>query len=280
MIDDQKTHIYDDVFFDYIESGSLSSAVMVCSFLNAFLNPKSVIDFGCGRGTWLKVWRQLGVRDVVGLDGDYVDEEKLHIPKELFLKTDLASPINLKRTFDLAVSLEVAEHLPINTSEAFVKSLTSHSDIVLFSAATPGQGGENHENEQTFEFWRKWFRRNDFIPYDFVRPNFQGCQSLEPWYRFNIILYVRTGSSAIDNQIFDEFFVPDNVPIKNYGNVAWRLRLTFIRFLPRRLVDYLAVWNSKLTVSWNLRKITGNNHYLVTKFSGLNKKEIRFEGEV
>src|SRR5271165_1063667 len=79
---------------------------------DAHLNPKSVVDVGCGIGTWLKVWSELGAEDILGVDGDYVRQDQLLIPPDRFKAMDLSNPLALKRKFDLVQSLEVAEHLP------------------------------------------------------------------------------------------------------------------------------------------------------------------------
>jgi len=91
---------------------------------------------------WLSIWLQHGAKDVQGIDGPYVDLERLHIPKSQFLARDLAQPLALGRQFDLVESLEVAEHIPEQAAEQFVDSLVQHGRLILFSAATPGQGGD------------------------------------------------------------------------------------------------------------------------------------------
>jgi hypothetical protein len=71
----------------------------------------------------------------LGYDGPHVTP--LCIPKDRFAAVDLRQPLPADRKFDLAISGEVAEHLPAT----LVGTLTSVSDVVLFSAAIPGQGG-------------------------------------------------------------------------------------------------------------------------------------------
>jgi SAM-dependent methyltransferase len=112
------------------------------------VQPEPVVDVGCGDGAWLSVFRELGVNHRFGLDGDYVDRRLLQIPQDQFSATDLSLPFRLPCTFDLAVSLEVAEHLPPQSAEDFVDSLTRLAPVVLFSAAIPLQGGTHHLNEQ------------------------------------------------------------------------------------------------------------------------------------
>jgi SAM-dependent methyltransferase len=152
------------------------------------VNPKSVLDIGCGTGTWLKIFGDLGVNDYLGVDGDYVDRSLLKIPHDKFYPYDLSKKLNLGRKFDLIVSLEVAEHLPKSAADLFVDTLVTHGDVILFSAAIPGQGGQNHLNEQWQEYWKLKFQRHDFHFHDIVRPIIWSNQKVEWWYKQNIFL--------------------------------------------------------------------------------------------
>src|SRR6266568_3782288 len=108
----------------------LQSARQVVPIVMSLVKPRRVIDVGCGTGVWLSVFREHGVEDVLGIDGAYVDLATLKIPRERFLSFDLSKPIDLDGKFDLAVSLEVAEHLPASSAAAFVESLTKLSPLV------------------------------------------------------------------------------------------------------------------------------------------------------
>src|SRR5256885_15969550 len=110
---------------------------------------------------------------------------------------DLANPIDLGRRFDLVQSLEVAEHLPAVKAESFVDTLIAHGSLVLFSAALPGQGGENHVNEQPLDYWRDIFRSRGYLPVDYLRPLITGDPAIQSWYRYNILLYVEAGPPPV-----------------------------------------------------------------------------------
>jgi hypothetical protein len=166
---------YTNVFFDTIRGGSRRSAQVVVPIVLQMLHPKSVVDVGRGDGTWLSVFRELGIRETVGLDGDYVDRRQLQIPQDQFEATDLSSPFGLPRTFDLAMSLEVAEHLPPQSAEGFVDCVTQLAPLVLFSAAIPRQGGTQHLNEQWPEYWAALFRARDYLPIDCIREGYGGA---------------------------------------------------------------------------------------------------------
>lgn len=153
------------------------------------VNPKSVLDVGCGTGTWLKAFEELGTSDYVGVDGDFLNRSQLNIPIEKFIAKDLRTPWLLNRKFDLVLSLEVAEHLPKESADQFVETLVNHTNsAIIFSAAVPGQGGQNHLNEQWPEYWQKKFEPFGFYFHDVIRPKIWINERVDYWYRQNIFL--------------------------------------------------------------------------------------------
>lgn len=188
--------VYDKAFYADNVQGSLSSARAVVPIILELMPVRSAVDFGCGMGTWLCVFQEHGVDTVLGIDGGYVDRSGLLIDPALFLEHDLEQPIALARTYDLAISLEVGEHLRTASSRSFVESLTRAAPVVLFSAGIPGQGGTHHINEQWPEFWRDHFRSFGYQRLDLVRPRICLNRDVEWWYRQNIFLY--SSGSACD----------------------------------------------------------------------------------
>src|SRR6516164_9346993 len=118
---------YDVPFFDRQVSGSLASARIVLPLLFEYYKPRTVVDVGCGVGPWLKCSLELGVEDVLGIDGDYVERSRLLIDPAQFQASDLNDRIDVDRRFDLAISVEVAEHLSFIRSETFVADLVKLS---------------------------------------------------------------------------------------------------------------------------------------------------------
>jgi SAM-dependent methyltransferase len=167
------------------------SAKTIFPDLFNFLKPKSILDIGCGIGTWLKVAKELGVLDVVGIDGDYVDRSLLlqNLKEEEFLATDLSFPFQLDRQFDLVICLEVAEHLKESSADTLITSLTCHSDAILFSAAIPFQGGQNHLNEQPPQYWIEKFEQHGYQVYDPIRPLVWDSPEVDVWYKQNMFLF-------------------------------------------------------------------------------------------
>jgi SAM-dependent methyltransferase len=182
---------YTKEFYNTQREGSHRSAKTVVPLILALVKPQSVVDVGCGLGTWLWVFKQFGVEDVIGIDGEHVDRAILEIPSEQFLAFDLTQPIKLDRQFDLVVSLEVAEHLPGECAEIFIKSLTKLGPIVLFSAAIPFQGGTDHLNEQWPDYWANHFRENDYQAIDCIRKQVWQDDQVEWWYAQNTLIFAR-----------------------------------------------------------------------------------------
>jgi Methyltransferase domain len=240
MMPEAVKHKYDDKYFDYVVRGARRSARHVIPFLHGHLRVSSVVDIGCGRGVWIDEWRRSGVEDVLGVDGDYVSADRLLMPKERFAAFDLSKPIRLGRRFDLVQSLEVAEHIPASKSEVFIDSLVAHSDLILFSAAVPGQGGEFHINEQPFEYWREKFSMRGFEVVDCLRPSIINVREIEPWYRYNTFLYVH--GKALDRipPSFRRTKLRRDELIADFAPLTWRLRNLTFRYLPQPVVQRIA----------------------------------------
>lgn len=173
---------------------NLNAAHEVVPLVLQLTKATSVLDVGCGTGTWLNVFEENGVNDLLGVDGDYVERNMLKIRGELFHAHDLTMPLALGRKFDVVVSLEVAEHIPEQFADVFVESLVTHGDVLLFSAAIPGQGGQNHLNEQWPEYWQKKFEQFGFYFHDVIRPKIWANERVDFWYRQNIFLVNRQKS--------------------------------------------------------------------------------------
>src|ERR1700722_17002865 len=94
---------YTKSFFREQAEGSEASAARVVPELLSLLSPKSVIDVGCGVGTWVKTLKSHGVEDSIGIDGSYVDQASLLIQADSFLACDIQKPFALARTFDVAM---------------------------------------------------------------------------------------------------------------------------------------------------------------------------------
>lgn len=181
--------VYSSEFFAGQVDGSGRSAAVVVPLVLSFLPVKSVVDIGCGVGPWAAEFMANGVPDVWGVDGDYVDRSQLRIPLDRFLARDLAKPVHFDRTFDLAVCLEVAEHLPESRAAGLVADLVAMAPCVLFSAAVPGPTGTNHINSQYLPYWIELFKGHGYEAIDPIRPRILGNNTVEWFYQQDTVMF-------------------------------------------------------------------------------------------
>ena len=244
------TYEYNADFYRYITRGSRNSALVVVPRVLAALKipVETVLDAGCGSGAWLSVWKEQGCA-VTGIDGDYVDRSMLLIDEAEFSPRDLTSRFDLPARFGIAQSLEVAEHLPESAAAGFVDSLCAASDIVLFSAAAPGQGGENHINEQPYAYWQGHFERNGYAMYDAVRDGVLDDTTVMPWYRFNTFLYVKRGAHPEVHLALSEQRIEAGQKPADKSPALYQLRKLCIRAMPVPVRTQIAVVKKKLQVA-------------------------------
>ena len=201
---------YNQAFYKNRHKQTEYSARTVLGIAKSYLPPiNSAIDFGCGVGTWLATLQKLEATDVQGVDGPWVDKQLLEISMAQFHEHNFEHPYTPARRYDLAISLEVAEHIMPAGAVNFVRMLTDAADFVLFSAAIPHQGGVNHVNEQWIEYWNDLFKQQGYVGMDLVRPHIWNDADIPFWYRQNIIIYVRaTRRSGLTINMEQAFLEP------------------------------------------------------------------------
>lgn len=186
---------YDPAFYRTYEDDSSRSAEAFALHVVELVAPDRVIDVGCGIGTWLRAFSDCGVGSLVGVDGDYVELDQLLIPRDRFVPHDLTKPLQLPgalpHAFDLAISMEVGEHLPERYAPLLIRTLTTLAPVVLFSAVIPHQGGTRHVNEQWPNYWAALFEAEGYVTVDCLRPVFWGDPRVAYYYAQNALLFVR-----------------------------------------------------------------------------------------
>jgi SAM-dependent methyltransferase len=182
---------YDQAFYDDQRRGSARSASVVLPLIFSALKPIAVCDVGCGVGTWLAEARRQGATVTVGVDGEWVGSQPLADANLDIRPVNLEDRLNLGRRFDLAICLEVAEHLSAGRASTLVEDLCTHADHVLFGAAVPEQTGEHHINMQWQSYWVNLFKQNGYTAIDAIRPATWTNSDVEWWYRQNTFFYVR-----------------------------------------------------------------------------------------
>jgi hypothetical protein len=201
--------IYNAGFYGAVSKRAISAQKVISMIANIFPSTESVVDIGCGNGVWLKTWQDVQAKnkkdgfykniEVLGLDGNTLDDDKLFVPRQFIKSVDITKIKfeDINRKFDIAESIEFAEHVDEEYSDNIVDLLTSLSDIVLFSAAIPYQAGTHHVNCQPPYFWSEKFNRRGFLCFDIVRPALYGDDSVACWYQQNVLLYVKSTKASV-----------------------------------------------------------------------------------
>jgi SAM-dependent methyltransferase len=190
------TTIYQRSFFE-VQLPWRADYEVVANRLAHYLDFSSVLDLGCGNAFLIAGLAQLG-KKVTGVDGS------IHvldcIPPELLPNVgiiDLTRPVRLGR-FDLVICSEVAEHLDAQFADTLVDSICENSGgLVFFSAATVGQGGFYHVNEQPHDYWIASFHQRGFEVDHHVteklREDLSGTNTIW-WLAKNALVFRQNGS--------------------------------------------------------------------------------------
>lgn len=194
---------YDQKFYKQIAEGSEKSANIVVPLVCDMVKPNSILELGCGVATWSSAFEKNGVSDITAIDGPWVDTASLKISADKFMPHDLRQPLAIERKFDLAICMEVAEHLPEDMAQIIVDLLTENADTILFAAAIPFQGGTDHINEKPQSYWAAMFKERGYICYDAIRPAIWENNDIEFWYRQNTLIFSKNPLNVEQNPILD-----------------------------------------------------------------------------
>ena len=191
---------------------NLSSARVIVPLICEAVHPESVIDIGCGIGVWLSEFRRNGVSIINGVDGGWITKEKLLIEKENIEIYDFENKkgnVNFikNKRYDLAVCLEMAEHVSAGRANYIVEILEKAADVIYFSGATPYSGGMHHINEQWQSYWVSKFLNRDFVMVDYVRPRIWDNRNVCYFYAEESFVFVKQDKigdfPALKNEIRD-----------------------------------------------------------------------------
>ncbi len=183
----------EDYFRRVIDPTATRSAWVIARSVVERFHPSSVIDVGCGTGAILAAFRDLGCR-TLGLEYARAAlrvcrERQLQVLRFRIGADAWTSP----DTFDLAVSTEVAEHLPADLAVIYVELLCRLAPQVLITAAHPGQGGTGHLNEQPPAYWKALFQRAGFAcdeeASEALRRVWRESGQVSPWYHENAMVF-------------------------------------------------------------------------------------------
>lgn len=233
---------YDDRFYrDQVDTAYYSGR-KYAELLSQLFPIHSVVDVGCGRGAWLKAFKECGAETLVGVDGSWNSQANMIEGYIKFVSADLNRPNGFLdgSKFDLAMSVEVAEHLQESSAAPLVQSLTRLADAVLFGAAYTKQGGNHHVNEQPNTYWAEQFARQGYAPFDVFRPVFWGDKDIAFWYQQNTFLYVRRDSDLFRHLTGTGTFPLDNLAFMDCVHPAlYAIHTTIFRKIVKNAVSAL-----------------------------------------
>ncbi|MGQ0526322.1 MAG: methyltransferase domain-containing protein [Betaproteobacteria bacterium] len=228
-----------------MESVAKSASVVVPLVAKRF-QPKSVLDVGCGTGDWLREFLIHGAEEVLGYDGEWVPRTALKIPEQCFHAVEFYAGFPAARRVDLAMCREVAEHVEESVGQTIVEFLCTSSDVVLWSAAVPGQTGYAHINLRYPEHWMAHFKARGFDAFDLFRAKIWLDDRVSWWYQQNLMVFA-SAAGREKHSLVSESFVPLLVHPTLYERVRdprhYSLR-QITRHLPVYLMDRLRqLWN-------------------------------------
>ncbi|AUX10564.1 hypothetical protein AArcSl_2953 [Halalkaliarchaeum desulfuricum] len=168
-----------------------SDAREVSRVLYDEFEPESVIDFGCAIGGHLEWFHEHGI-EVCGIEGNTTAFEYSLIPNEYLEEHDLREPYEITKQRDLALCIEVAEHIPERYANQLVASLTDSAESVFFTAAPPGQQGTHHINLKKDSYWEKKFEEKGYIRDNMIETRLKQNLNLEKstWIKDNMFVFV------------------------------------------------------------------------------------------
>ena len=240
--------IYTHDFFKERQARTSLAASRIVPHVLELVQPSSVIDVGCGTGEFLAAFIQYGIEDILGIDGSYVERDLLAVPRHCFAPFDLSQPFTIDRDYDLAVCLEVAEHLLPRSAADFTASLTRLAPVILFSAAIPYQGGNGHLNEQWPGYWADLFKRYGYLPVDALRRHLWHDHEIPFWYRQNILIFC-TGEALAANEALAQAYQATNPDALALVHPEWYLECNtkYLRLLRNFLTHIEFLWHMKNT---------------------------------
>lgn len=193
--------------YERIREGCQRSAAALVPFVYDLVRPASVVDVGGGEGWWARSFRMAGAQRALVLDDSAPlatepESVRVHDGVEFaWFNAVRHAHWSLEEKFDLAVCLETGEHVPEDTADYLVSFVTAAAPVVLWSAAIPGQGGHGHVNEQWPEYWASLFRARGYACAD-LRNRFWDDETIEPWYRQNLLLFANLDQITRDPERF------------------------------------------------------------------------------
>lgn len=234
---------YDSSFYQAVAARAEIVAVLVARMLRRYVSVRTLSDVGCGSGTWIRAFLNQGAIHVEAFDlpgaWDSADNSVRDDARIRFTAVDFERENLTLEKCDLVLCLEVLEHLSADSAVRLLDALTANSDLVVFSAAQPGQGGTHHINEQPLRYWLQRYADAGFSAFDVFRPELVRRTDVPRYYSLNLFALARVGSNP--HKALSAELNPLN-PAKppDFRTSAERVRFSVVRLLPSRVVTALS----------------------------------------
>ena len=144
----------DTSYFQQIIDEETLQAERLAEVIQQLYQPTSVTDFGCATGLYLEPYAAKGIA-VHGYDNSAPALALTRLPDSVHL-ADLTMPTKVAKS-DVSICLEVLEHIDAENAVKVAKTIAKNSNILVFSAAHPGQGGDGHINCRPKDYWQGVF---------------------------------------------------------------------------------------------------------------------------
>lgn len=120
------------------------------------LGIRSMLDLGCGVGSYLRGALEENLSNVVGVEmnADLARPFMGAVVSTVAIQGDITKPLDLHGQFDCVLSVETGEHLQPEGTAGFIDNLKSCSSrLIVLTAAPPGQRGTQHINLRPRSEW-------------------------------------------------------------------------------------------------------------------------------
>lgn len=202
----------------------------------------TVLDLGCGMGAWSAVVESDESKSVQLVDHPSVPKSNLLVKnKDNFLGIDLDKELPPSARWDLIICIEVLEHFSTKRALELKDFIISCTDLVLFSAAIPGQGGVGHINCQRHSYWHHQFKQAGFKYYDGFKSAIVHDESIPFWIRQNLFIYYtakydfifadKPNYTPANFELIHAGMLRNEIGLKSWLNMGPAVWLNFIRRL-------------------------------------------------
>lgn len=234
---------YESSFYRAVADRAEAAAELVVEIIRRYFSVRTLSDVGCGSGTWIRPFLNQGALHVEAFDlpaaWDSAKNSLRDDPRVRFTAVDFESGAPALEKSDLVLCLEVLEHLSSDSAMRVLDALTANSDLIVFSAAQPGQGGTHHINERPLTYWLQRFEAAGFAAFDIFRPELIRRTDVPRYYSLNLFALARIGTTS--HEALTAHISPLNpVNPPDFRTLAERVRFSFVRLLPSSFVTALS----------------------------------------